>query len=248
MAWDTMGTIRSDWNFDTVRSASAMGTFSSMARDLVPSSQHSAVDSDEETSDNDLEASINTGAATKGSDPIVANGLGSNSAAAHSTVVIKPLPNAASEKDISVLLAENDDSSPESTDGPETPADPLGAPPAYTGSVRHNRRSSYAARNQVNGAGTIMREADLGNGIDTIRPIKKLDAANSLRLSSEFVGNIRKEGSTSAPSSPTIHKRSVSEVSKAGGAIIDEVVLPIIDKVPSFQMLIPVLNLLLGHS
>jgi serine/threonine-protein kinase 24/25/MST4 len=76
-----------------------------------------------------------------------------------------------------------------------------------------------------------MRAADLGNGIDTIRPIKKVDAAGSLRLSSEFVGNIRREGSTSAPSSPTVHKRVVSEVAKAGSAIVDEVVLPIIQKV-----------------
>lgn len=226
MSWDTMGTMRSDWNFDTIRSSAAMGTLRSMAKDLIHPT--SSIDSEDELSDDEHEASIDTGGATRGSDPIVTAGLGSNPAAAHSTVVIKPLP--PREKDIQALLAEGDESSSDSTDGPETPQDLLGAPPAYTGSVRSSRRSSYAARHQVHGTGTVMREADLGNGIDTIRPIKKVDAAGSLRLSSEFVGNIRREGSTSAPSSPTVHKRAVSEVTKAGNAIIDEVVLPIIEK------------------
>lgn len=229
MAWDTTGTMRSDWNFDTVRSASAMGTFRSMAHDFVVTSQ--SIDSDEEeSSDNDPESSINTSGATKGSDPVVAGGLGSNSAAAHSTVVIKPLPNGGAEKDISTLLAESDESSTDLSDSSDSPVDPLGAPPAYSGSVRGSRRSSYAARNQLHGPGTIMREADLGNGIDTIRPIKKVDAAGSLRLSSEFVGSMRREGSTSAPSSPIVQKRTVSEIAKAGNSIIDEVVLPIIQK------------------
>jgi len=75
----------------------------------------------------------------------------------------------------------------------------------------------------------VVREADVGNGIDTIRPIKKVDAAGSLRLSHDFMGP-RREGSTSAPPSPTVHKRTTSEIGKAGTAMLDEIVLPTIQK------------------
>ncbi|KAJ7591006.1 Ste20-like serine/threonine kinase [Mycena floridula] len=195
LAWDATGTMRSDWNFDTVRSTtSAMGTFRSMARDLTYFEEED-------------EASVNTGGATKGSDPIGGSVLGSNSLAAHSTV---------SEKDIPTLLADEDD--PSVTLVPEGLPE---APPAYTGSIRASRRSSYAGA----------KHADVGNGIDTIRPIKKVDAVGSLRLSSEFVGSIKRDGSsTSAPPSPTIHRRSTSEIGKAGASLVDDVVIPIIGK------------------
>ncbi len=38
------------------------------------------------------------------------------------------------------------------------------------------------------GGGTALSAADIGNGIDTIRPVKRVDAAGSLRMSAEFVG------------------------------------------------------------
>lgn len=106
----------------------------------------------------------------------------------------------------------------------------LGAPPAYSGSPRSARRASYAARTSTDGPGTVLREADLGTGIDTIRPVKKVDPAGSLRLSSEFVGSMRKEGSVSSPRSPT-HKRTSSDLSKAGRSLVDDVVLPILSNV-----------------
>jgi serine/threonine-protein kinase 24/25/MST4 len=106
-----------------------------------------------------------------------------------------------------------------------------GAPPAYSGSVRSSRRASYAARTSVNGAGTILTEADLGTGVDTIRPVKKVDGAGSLRLSTEFVGSMRKDGDISSPRSPTVHKRAASEAAKAGRILVEDVVLPILSKV-----------------
>lgn len=225
-AWD--GTMRSDWNFDTIKSTtSAMGTFRSMAKDFAGTSL--SEEDEEYASENEGHGSIDTGAATKGSDPMVTGGLGMNSQAAHSTVIIRNPPSPASEQDIPTLLAASDASSGEISGSPETP--PLGAPPAYSGSMRSSRRSSYAARHSVNGAGTVVREADLGNGIDTIRPVKKVDTVGSLRLSAEHVGSIRREESGSAPSSPTIHKRAASEAGKAGRAIVDDVVLPILQNV-----------------
>ncbi|KAK0206557.1 Ste20-like serine/threonine kinase [Desarmillaria ectypa] len=229
-AWDTTSTMRSDWNFDTIRS-SAMGTFRGMAKDLVSSSSSSDIDEEREelVADEGNASSIDTGGATKGSgDPIVEGGLGVNAQAGHSTVIIKPHYTPDSEKDVVTLLAEKNVSKDAPPSQVDESATPLGAPPAYSGSMRGSRRSSYAARH-AGGAGTIMKEADLGNGIDTIRPIKKLDTVGSLRLSADYVGSIRREGSTSAPTSPT-HKRNSSETAKAGKSMVDDVVLPILQK------------------
>ncbi|KAJ7638813.1 kinase-like domain-containing protein [Roridomyces roridus] len=229
--WETNGSIRSDWNFDTIRSSvSAMGTFRSMAKDLVmPPGMEP--DEEDEYDYEEERASIDTGGATKGSDPIH---LGMHSQGAHSTVIIRPPPSPVSEKDIPTLLA--DSASAETTsDSPHTPpqdASPLGEPPAYSGSVRTSRRASYAARNMVQGSGTVMREADLGTGVDTIRPVKKVDTVGSLRLSAGYIGSMRREpsGSGSTPTSPTTstHRRAASEAGKAGKHMIDEVVLPIL--------------------
>jgi serine/threonine-protein kinase 24/25/MST4 len=63
----------------------------------------------------------------------------------------------------------------------------------------------------------------VGNGMDTLRPVKKLDSAGSLRLSSDFVGN-------KSPSSPTstTHRRHMSEHQRAGSAMVSEVIVPTI--------------------
>ncbi|KAG6854785.1 hypothetical protein C0991_001212 [Blastosporella zonata] len=226
--WDTM---RSDWNFDTVKSSSAMGTFRTMAKDLdMPLGM--VPDEGDEASDEEFHGSIDTGGATKGSDPKVAGAIGMSAAAAHSTVIIKSPHPPSSEKGISELLASEELGATEASDD-NLEADgagragALGAPPAYTGSIRTNRRASYSARMSAEGAGTIIREADIGTGVDTIRPVKKVDPAGSLRLSSEFVGSIRRD-TPSSPSSPSKHKRAPSQAAKAGSAVVDEVVLPIL--------------------
>jgi serine/threonine-protein kinase 24/25/MST4 len=246
MAWDGGSTMRSDWNFDTIKTSSVMGTLRSMAKDLVVV-HHNDLEDDEgyEEEIHSGNFSIDTTASVAGSDPIQQHGaIGTNPAGSHSTVVIKSstvsgMPSPSSEKDMATLLAMKDDSSEETTVADDSPSSPpLGAPPAYTGSMRQSRRSSYAARQSTHG--TVMREADVGNGMNTLRPIKKVDAAGSLRLSSEFVGSIRsREGSTSnsAPSSPTIHKRITSEMGKAGASMIDDIVIPTIEKVSALRSL-----------
>ncbi|TFK43531.1 STE/STE20/YSK protein kinase [Crucibulum laeve] len=204
MAWDTTNTMRSDWNFDTIKSVSAMGTFRSMASDL---DMPPGMEPDDDEVSNCGEDSINTDGATKGSDPIV-GGLGMNSLAAHSTVIIKP-----PQELITTSVPE------------ETPS---GAPPAYSGSMHTTRRASYAARSSIDGTGTVLREADLGTGVDTIRPVKKVDPVGSLRLSAEYVGSMRRESSGSPITSTIVHKRASSMSAKAGASIVDEVVLPIL--------------------
>ncbi|KAG6900967.1 hypothetical protein C0993_004405 [Termitomyces sp. T159_Od127] len=223
-AWDT---IRSDWNFDTIQSSSAMGTYRTMAKDLdMPLGM---------VPDEDLEASkeahgaIDSGAATKGSDPNVI-GIGINPQAAHSEVIIQPIRTPSKEKVMSDPLALNAVSQNETSDDPDDAEAeaPLGAPPAYTGSVRSNRRTSYSARVSAEGAGAVLRETDVGTGVNTIRAVKKIDPAGSLRLSAEFVGNMRKDSNPTCPTSPTKHSRTSSQAGKAGSALVDEVVLPIL--------------------
>ncbi|THH19768.1 hypothetical protein EW146_g1440, partial [Bondarzewia mesenterica] len=88
-SWD--GTLRSDWNFDTIKSSAAMGTFRSMAKDIMPPGMIPDEDEDaasvyEGTEDRQ---SLDTTAATKGSDIPPAAGIGMNLGAAHSTMVIR---------------------------------------------------------------------------------------------------------------------------------------------------------------
>lgn len=210
-----------------------------MARDLAPPDM--IPDEDEEVvslfgTAEDGE-SLDTDAATKGSglppSPEVPAG--------HSTVVIRSQLISPPHEQHSVPL--EDATPPEATNtgladantGPD-----LGDPPAY---VRTPRRSSYAARTAPNG--TIVREADLGTGVDTIRPVKKIDTTGSLRLSSEFVGSMRaregRDGSgsgslTTSPTSPakdksSAHKRAASDAAKAGRSLVDDVVIPALQKV-----------------
>ena len=61
--------------------------------------------------------------------------------------------------------------------------------------------------------------------MDTLRPVKKLDSAGSLRASSDFMGS-------KAPTSPTsggaTHVRHASEHQRAGSAMVSEVIVPTI--------------------
>ncbi|KAF5370106.1 hypothetical protein D9758_001049 [Tetrapyrgos nigripes] len=231
MSWDTTGSMRSDWNFDTIKTSSVMGTFRSIAKDLPLASPTEEPEDDDEAFGFVDRGSVDSAAATRGSDPIVEGGLGSNPGASHSTVIIKEPLFEEPEMDVETMLAES-----EAVSGSGDAVDNA-PPPAYnSGSMKGTRRSSYAARHSVNGAGTVVREADIGSGVDTIRPVKKVDAAGSLRLSSEHVGSLRRDsnGSTSSPAlSPTTsakHRRAASEMGKAGASMVNEVVLPIIDK------------------
>lgn len=229
MSWDNNASI--DWNFDTIKSTAAMGSYRSMI-------MSAAMDFDENEEINSPvgQESIDTAAATQGSDQLPAlGGLGMNAAAAHSTLIIRQ-PRTPTSEDTPALETSGDDSSGENSTGtPETPSpNEYSSPPPYTGSMRATRKSSRAERNAINGEGTVLKLGDIGNGVDTIRPMKKVDAAGSLRLSEEFLGSLRRDGVSSVPTSPSkssTHKRTPSEAAKAGRAVIDDVVIPILQKV-----------------
>jgi serine/threonine-protein kinase 24/25/MST4 len=236
-----------------------MGSFRSMAKDLMPPGM--IPDEDDESVDvPDTPDSINSSAATNGGSDLPAHspaGVGVNASASHSTVIIRSNSQIAEAvatatngegdveaEDESPALDEDTSSAETASAEPVTPSssfnepEALGAPPAY---VRTPRRASYAARNNANG--TLVRDIDLGTGVDTIRPVKKVDAAGSLRLSADFVGSMRsrESGNTSSPTSPTtaskdksVHRRAASEAGKAGRVIVDDVVLPSLKKVRIF--------------
>lgn len=237
MGWDNNDTIRSDWNFDTIKSTSVMGTFSSAAKDLIPETDDG--DMSEEPSIYEEDQSIDTGNAVNGDSALGSVGARINQHAAHSTIRIQVVRD---DEDPPFLGAsadfpgESSVESPSPAIPPPNKAEALGAPPAYSTSMLSSRRSSYAARHKTTGSGTIMREADLGTGLDTIRPVKKVDAVGSLKLSSEYVGTTR--GREDVPLSPTSFsreptgiKRRGSQSEKAGRAMIDDVVLPVLQNV-----------------
>lgn len=216
-----------------------MGTFSSAARDLLPDMDIEEAEEDPSVYDEE-EQSIDTEGAVKGSEQLISSGVRMSYPETHSTVMVKSPPE---EPDTPTLLSATDASPSDSgvSSGLITPLEgglPQDAPPAYTGSVRSMQRSSYAARHRMTGAGTVMREADLGSGVGTIRPVKKVDTIGSLRLSAEYVGTTRSRddppqspSSTSPVKERSSFKRRASESERAGRAMVDDVVLPVLQNV-----------------
>ncbi|EJD01512.1 Pkinase-domain-containing protein [Fomitiporia mediterranea MF3/22] len=204
------------------------------------------------------EDSYDSGAATKGSEERLSGAgarLGMNDEASHSTVVIRPPlpPNGRAAFD-------GKDFADEAV--VDADAGGLGAPPAYDqpgisqqdqlpqqqqqqraprttpspppSPRSERRRSTHAERTKTGGSGTALRPADIGNGIDTIRPVKRVDAAGSLRLSAEYVGAVREgtDGSVRINGTANFegkdHRRKASDNARAGRAMVDEIVVPIV--------------------
>ncbi|KAG8760291.1 hypothetical protein FRC14_003447 [Serendipita sp. 396] len=237
--WGANSTLRSGWSFDTVRT-DAMGTYRSNAQDVMAAGYGSRFNT---IPDEDM--SIYSSASMKGSggsseqsgEPV---GIGISSAAAQSTVVIKPLPASPTKEYNDPMVSTSPGSSNETSSAePRTPTDATSAPPpAYPGINKSVRRSSWSARNDPNGA--VVRPSDVGTGSDTLRPFKKVDTAGSLRLSSDYMGSVRskEDGSPVSPTSPTatnssgkeIHKRSKSEYARAGSSMVTDIIVPTIQK------------------
>lgn len=98
------------------------------------------------------------------------------------------------------------------------------------------KRSSYAARHDING--TVLREGDVGNGTHTIRPVIRFDSYGSQRESAEYTR--RHSPSTSiSRASPALRSPPTSALSspalglitpgQAGEICVREVVLPALD-------------------
>lgn len=198
------------------------------------------------------EDSYDSGGATKGSDEQLSGAgsrLGMNEAASHSTVVIRPpiLPNGQAAYDEAVTDAEVEAAglgAPPAYETPGVPAQqsqqpvPAPSPPPSPSSAR--RRSTHAERTSISGRGTALRPGDLGNGIDTIRPVKRVDAAGSLKLSAEYVGAVRESAENGVRMNGSVdgkdHRRKASDTARAGRAMIDDVVVPVVQNVRPFTL------------
>ncbi|KAG9028378.1 hypothetical protein FRB95_006560 [Tulasnella sp. JGI-2019a] len=240
---DIGGTIRSEWDFATIRSALGSVRDSRFVDDGFEEGEWEEGGGDEYEANGRLPAqSLDSTTSVRGSGapnphPIrhPANGLGLLKDAAHSTVVIKPLV-------VSNLELEAQDSfpAPSSMDAepsPEASGHEPRTPPSPTAS-KTSRRSSYSARTDPKG--TVLNEADIGTGMHTVRPVKRVDTAGSLRLSADFVGNVRSPPAPDAAPLPAddkgsqgsgkLRKRSKTELENAGRSLVDQVVLPTLQR------------------
>ena len=87
-----------------------------------------------------------------------------------------------------------------------------------------SRRSSWNERHGING--TILREGDVASGLDTLRPVKRLDANGSAKVSSEYIGTSSMRGDDS----PRQQRQSQSEEEAAGASLVRDVVLPVLER------------------
>ncbi|PWN52321.1 Pkinase-domain-containing protein [Violaceomyces palustris] len=116
-------------------------------------------------------------------------------------------------------------------------------------SVSRSRRSSWNERNDING--TILKEGDVATGMDTIRPVKRLDSGGSAKFSNEFIGGLRKANGVSptgsvnsvnaSPSSRPSHKSrsssgSIPEEDRAGESLVTDVIIPVLERAKKDDM------------
>ena len=214
-------------------------------------------------------------------------GIGMNDVAAHSTVIIRapglrdtfsartaeeiaePVsPGASADQLVAALGAPPAYDTPPSpapspqphvhTHTSQTQSHSQGSPPTSPTSL--TKRTSYAERISTRGRGTQLRAADLGNGVDTIRPVKRVDAAGSLRLSAEYVGAVREReelgsgangggtrgsagsggsGGKEGKEGEKERKKRRDESARAGRVMVDEVIVPIMQNVRVRSRLFP---------
>lgn len=115
------------------------------------------------------------------------------------------------------------------------------------------RRSSWTERNDING--TILKAGDVASGMDTIRPVKRLDKGGSARSSKDYIGSTRSNnglgldlntGDARYPrrSSRGIAGNDVCEgeedveecSGQAGRALVRDVVLPVFERAKQENM------------
>lgn len=88
---------------------------------------------------------------------------------------------------------------------------------------KHQKKNSWSARHDING--TVVRPADVGTGYETIRPVKRFDTVGSNRASADMVASLREEEKVDAE----------SDQEKIGRALVEEVALPVLDSIVSFD-------------
>ncbi|GAK67061.1 uncharacterized protein PAN0_016d5287 [Moesziomyces antarcticus] len=199
-------------------------------------------------------------------DRYAASGIGKNAAAASSASHLAP-PSASglaeSSVDIATAAATMASSHAGSTatqhircarDGKASPSHSRNGSAASSASRPDSRprRSSWNERNDING--TVLREGDVANGLETLRPVRRLDAGGSAKLSQQYIGSLR---SGSAPSGleksgelaeavprALRHSRSALASSSstaqahatAGENLVKDVILPVMERAKAQEL------------
>lgn len=107
------------------------------------------------------------------------------------------------------------------------------------------RRSSWNERHDING--TVLKEGDVATGMDTIRPVKRLDKGGSARISKDYIGSTRggdghgpdtgsRSGTRSSSGSAEDDIEEEGSSGQAGKALVREVVLPVLERAKQDNM------------
>ncbi|PWY99358.1 Pkinase-domain-containing protein [Testicularia cyperi] len=114
-----------------------------------------------------------------------------------------------------------------------------------------SRRSSFNERNDING--TVLKEGDVASGLETLRPVRRLDAGGSAKLSKQYIGSLRSGSAPSgldaagssaettgdgSPRKQLRHTRSAlassntlgREYASAGQNFVREIILPVMER------------------
>ncbi|KAL7336520.1 kinase-like domain-containing protein [Rhodotorula toruloides] len=126
------------------------------------------------------------------------------------------------EPSMSALVAAS--SSPAFAAVNDIPYRPPSVPPSRSASP--SKKNSYRARHDING--TVLAAGDVGSGLNTVRPIKRLDSATSHRNSTEFIRTVSQRQRQHAPSLPSPASSS-KESLKLGRTVVRDVISPVID-------------------
>lgn len=266
--WDRNSTLRSEWNFETVKSMVGVESMHGVLKESIGEIDDE-VFLDEENIEAEDERSLDTSAAAMGSEPL--SGIGMNMQAAHSTVMIKvsssqwPMFSSSFQTPFSryprvtqfhhchhlqeTLLRRMSPIHQRRKHRPQgrrRSAHRLHILALYG---RQNaqvtlhdiiHRMARPCVQQMLGMGRFFVAAHSPTTLtrrrmDTVRPVKRVDAAGSLRLSNEFLGSLRSREANPLLVSPTDSKssprqRAASEQVRAGRSIVDEVVIPTLQR------------------
>ncbi|KAK8844573.1 hypothetical protein IAR55_006420 [Kwoniella newhampshirensis] len=194
------GTMKSEWNFDeTVR-----GTMKGVPVQL----DLEQMDEDEEW---DLQADGGWGSVREREELLRAATING------------------SELSLPMLERSSPNPTPPLSSSPQTPSSDMMHLKSSTSS-NVSGKSTWKER-QDKTRGTLVKEGDLGDGFSTVRPMKKVDTIGSQRLSNEYIGtgSVRKPPAAAGLESPIKPKSAFSPRGRAGQALVEEVVMGVLD-------------------
>ena len=114
----------------------------------------------------------------------------------------------------------------------------VGRSPSPTKLAAKTRKSSFNQRHDING--TVLKAADVATGMDTIRPVKRIDSGGSARISQEYIGSTRSNDGLGVDLSAidarypikmdSTEKDEEDGSGQAGRALVHDVVLPVLER------------------